>query len=427
MRSGRSLALLIALPLVACEQLPPVPVVTEPQPFRASTEVWSGSAVTITSPAFAGDASLPAVLLDEVPLDAQRIDDTTLIAPVPDAPGAHSLRVVAGNVAPTSVLVHLRGFVEHIEGPLLRGRVEPGRDPRYLFGSGPTSLRRWNIATNKAVDLADSVHAVSCTRGVGPGPNVGELVLLTGGCAAGTWMVWRTEPLAPLTDTTSATTNDFVAVLRTGRWVVLDAGMFSVVACNPGQACAAEAIAGLIGTDVVRSAGGDRAALTGGPLGGGLSNGVPVVNVDAGNVGYRMAALTTAKGAAFSPGGDTLFLAGDSAGAPALVAVHASDGQRVASRALAYTPCAVAADTTQGWLYVAGITPAPAAPRSVLQVFDRGTMNPITTLHVTAAFTYGNQLCRIQQNPIARRLYVVETSAGEFAAPAQIFSFDTPR
>jgi len=427
MHSGRSLALPVALALVACEKLPQVPVVTEPQPFRASTEVWSGSAVTITSPAFAGAASLPAVLLDELPLDAQRIDDTTLIAPVPDTPGAHSLRVVASNVIPTAVVVHLRGFVEHVEGPLLSGRVEPGRDPRYLFGSGPTRLRRWNIATNKAVDLADSVHAVSCTRGVGPGPNVGELVLLTGGCAAGTWMVWRTEPLAPLIDTTSATTNDFVAVLRTGRWVVLDGGTFSVVACNPGQACAAEVIPGLIGTDVVRSAGRDRAALTGGPAGGGLSSGVPVVDVDVGSVSYRVPALTTATGAAFSHGGDTLFLTGDSAGAPALVAVHARDGQRMASRALGYAPCAVAVDTTRRWLYVAGVTTAPAAPRSVLQVFDRGTMNPITTLHVTAALTYGNQLCRIQQNPLARRLYVVETSAGEVAAPAQIFSFDTPR
>ncbi|HET9384674.1 MAG TPA: hypothetical protein VFO67_05975 [Gemmatimonadales bacterium] len=418
-------AIVVVLLLVGCGKPPSVPVVTEPQPFRATSEVWSGSSVTIRSAAFAA-AELPAVLLDEMPLDAYRVDDTTLAAPLPDAPGPHSLRVVAKDVVATAVVIYLRGFVERVEGPLLNGRVEPGRDPRYLFGSGPTSLRRWNLATNKVVDLPDSVHAVSCTRGVGSGPNVGELVLLTGGCAAGTWMVWRTEPLAPLTDTTSARTSDFVAVLRTGRWVVLDAGRFSIVACNPGQACAAATIADLVGADVVRSAGGDRAALTGGPAGGGFSSGVPVVDVDAGHVRYRVPALTTAKGAAFSPRGDTLFLAGDSAGAPALVAVHARDGQRIASRALGYVPCGVAVDSTRGWLYVAGITTAPAARRSLLQVFDRGTMNPITVLHVTAAITYGDLPCRIQQNPLARRLYVVETSAGELAAPAQIFGFDTP-
>src|SRR5688500_18264253 len=117
MDSGRSLALTAALVLVGCDKLPQVPVVGEPQPFRASTEVWSGSAITITSPAFVGDVSLPAVLLDEQPLDAQRVDDTTLIAPVPDAPGAHTLRVIAGDVVPTPVVVQLRGFVEHAEGP----------------------------------------------------------------------------------------------------------------------------------------------------------------------------------------------------------------------------------------------------------------------------------------------------------------------
>jgi hypothetical protein len=64
----------------------------------------------------------------------------------------------------------------------------------------------------------------------------------------------------------------------------------------------------------------------------------------------------------------------------------------------------------------------------MLQVFDRGTMAPITTLHVSSSTTFGTQRCRIVQNPIARRVYVVETRTGEpSGALAQLYSFETPR
>ena len=44
-------------------------------------------------------------------------------------------------------------------------------------------------------------------------------------------MVWHPEPLAA-TDTTSVAVTDFVAVLRTDRWIVLNNGVFSLVACQ---------------------------------------------------------------------------------------------------------------------------------------------------------------------------------------------------
>ncbi|HKA59569.1 MAG TPA: hypothetical protein VKD28_13205, partial [Gemmatimonadales bacterium] len=404
--------------------------VIERQPFRASRDVWSGSSVTISSAAFAGAAALPAVLLDELPLAAHRIDDTTLIAPVPDTPGPHYLRVVAKNVDTASIIVYLRGFVGHVEGPFLSGRVESGRDPRHVFGNGPTSLRRWNIATNKAIDYPDSLHAVTCTRGVGPSPTAGDLVLLTGGCTAGTWMVWRPEPLTA-TETTSVALTDFVAVLRSDRWIVLNGGLFSLVVCESATVCTSEAIAGLVGTDVVRSRRGDRAALLARPTspGAGPTNGMPVVDVAGGAVAYRVPALSTVQGAAFTPDGDTLFLAGDSAGAPALTAVFAADGARLATRTLGLSPCAVAVDGAQRWLYVAGLTTAAAGTTSVLQVLDRATLNVVTTLQVTGADGYADKLCRIVQNPVESRVYVVTTWAGEHnpAVHAQLYSFETPR
>ena len=56
-------------------------------------------------------------------------------------------------------------------------------------------------------------------------------------------------------------------------------------------------------------------------------------------------------------------------------------------------------------------------------------MDLVTTLHVTSDITYGTQLCRIAQNPLERRVYVVETWAGEHnpTALAQLYSFETPR
>ena len=422
--------LCLALLLVACAELPPIPTVIERQPFHASTDVWSGSAITITSAAFAGGAPLPAVLLDQLSLDARRIDDTTLIASIPEAPGPHDLRVVAKNVDTASTVVYLRGFVQHVEGPFLSGRVESGRDPRHVFGNGPTTLRRWNIATNKTIDYPDSLHAVTCTRGVGPSPTVGDLVLLTGGCTAGTWMVWRPEPLTA-TDTTSVAVTDFVAVLRADRWIVLDGGVFSLVACESVTVCISEAIAGLVGTDVVRSPRGDRAALLARPAspGGGPTNGMPVVDVAEGAIGYHVPALSGVQGAAFTPEGDTLFLAGDSAGVPALAAVLAADGARLATRTLGLSPCAVAVDGAHRWLYVAGQVTSSPGPQSVLQVLDRTTLNAVTTLHVTGAAGYGRSLCRIVQNPIESRVYVVTTWAGEHnpGAHAQLYSFETPR
>ncbi|HYU30361.1 MAG TPA: hypothetical protein VEK83_15125 [Gemmatimonadales bacterium] len=413
----------VGIVLAACDKIPTVQPRPELQTYRATPDVWSGGELVVTSHGFAAE-SLPDILLDGQLLAVRRVDDTTVAAVAPDRPGPHTLRVVARVVDPHAVVVQLRGFVNRIEGPLLSGRTEPGRDTRYLFGSGPTGLRRWNIRTNKAIELGDTVHAVSCTRGVGPGPNVSDLVLLTGGCSTGRWLVWHTEPLYPLTDTASAMTDHFVAVLQTGRWVVLADATFSVTACDSGV-CTAETIPGTAVSDVVRSPRRDRAVLLAGTIGDSGTPGVPVIDVGLGSVGYRVPALSAAQGAAFSSAGDTLYLAGESATAFTIVAVRASDGQLFASRSLDFEPCAVAPDQSRPWLYVAGVT---TTGQSRLEVFDRETMQALTTLHVVTDIPYGHELCRILPNPVEHRVYVAETWAGEHnpAAHAQLYVFETP-
>jgi len=414
----------LGLVLAACDA---PPMVNPPQSFRVSTDVWSGGELTLTSAGFATAGLVPDVQLDGRSLIVRRVDDTTVVATLPDSPGQHTLRLLARDVDRKAIALQLRGFLDRTAGPLISGRAEPGRDSRYLFGSGPTSLRRWNIVTNKAIEYADSVHAVSCARGVGPGPNAGELALLTGGCATGRWMSWRTEPLAPLADTTPNATDHFVAVLGAGRWIVVSASFFSLQACDAGS-CTSDSISGTERSDVVRSPRGDRAVLLAQAIGDPQTPGVPVVDIALGKVGYRIRALRAAQGAAFSANGDTLYLAGDSATAFTLLAVRASDGATLASRRLVYGPCAVSADPSRPWLFVAGVVANPSPPHSFLQVFDRRTMNPLTTLHVMSDTTYGLNFCRIASDPIGRRVYVIDTWAGEHnpAAHAQLYSFETP-
>ena len=423
--TSRSMRRILWLGVVvaACDQLPTVKPVPELQPFSASPDVWSGGELIVTSHGFSAE-SLPDILLDGQLLAVRRVDDTTVAAVVPDRPGPHTLRVVARVVDAHAVVVQLRGFVNRIEGPLLSGRTEPGRDTRYLFGSGPTGLRRWNIRTNKAIDLGDTVHAVSCTRGVGAGPTVGDLVLESDGCDGGRWVVWHTEPLYPMSDTAAAITNDFVAVLRHGLWVVVGTTEFSVHACD--TTCTTESIPGTRGIDIVRSPRGDRAPLLARSIGDSAVPGVPVIDVDHGTVSYRVRAVSAAQGGAFSSAGDTLYLAGDSAAGFVLVALVASDGRQLASRPLDFAPCAVGLDQSRPWLYVAGVS--PTSGQSLFQVFDRSSMNPITTLHVTTDLPYGHNLCRVMPNPIEKRVYVAETWAGEHnpAAHAQLYVFETP-
>jgi hypothetical protein len=420
MRSARVVASQVAALLAATCGEPPFGEIATPAPFAVvSNEVWSGSTLTLTSAGFSG--SLPtSVLLGNMPLAFTRFDDTTLIAALPDHPGTHVLRIVAPTVLPGGSVVYLRGFVAHLEGPEFSGRTEPGLDYRYIFGNGPESLRRWNVATNKTQDFGDTIHAVSCTRGVGPGPETGQLVLRRE-CDAEQWMVWRTEPLGVLSDTAAAATDRFVAVLAPGRWVVLRENDFLAVRCDSGS-CSTQTIAGTGGLDVVRSPRGDRAALVAHGTGVPGAGGAPVIDVALGAVGYHIAALRSAQGAAFSRTGDTLYVAGESeAGSVSrLVAVRAGDGAPLASRELAFRACALAVDPVQSWLYVGGM--------SRLQVFDLRTLTPITTLHVTGGSTFGDNFCRILPNPIAHSVIVAETWYREVDLPVhgQLYHFATP-
>jgi hypothetical protein len=157
------------------------------------------------------------------------------------------------------------------------------------------------------------------------------------------------------------------------------------------------------------------------------------VDVASGTIGYKVPPLRSVTGAAFSSAGDTLFIAGQDHAATAspamLLAVRAADGIVLASTTLPFGSCAVAVDQTRPWLYVAGAVFLNGAWRAALQVLDRRTLAPITTLGIPAGIvTAGLNFCRILPSPIERRVYLIDSWDGGFepAARPGLFRFDTP-
>ncbi|HET9384676.1 MAG TPA: hypothetical protein VFO67_05985 [Gemmatimonadales bacterium] len=179
MRRSKALTLGVGLVLAGCADPPTAQ--PDPQPFAVmSSDVWSGTSVTIKSAGFV-DADPSAVLLDDDSLSYTRVDDSTLHVPVPDSPGSHELRVVSSLIQSTPVSIKLNGFLSASEGPVFQGRAVRGAYLTELYGNGPLGLRRWNVSTGATYDYPVSMHDPRLGgRGVGRGTHLGELVLMDG-------------------------------------------------------------------------------------------------------------------------------------------------------------------------------------------------------------------------------------------------------
>src|SRR3989442_8655464 len=136
----------LGLVLAACDA---PPMVTPPQSYRVSTDVWSGSELTVTSAGFPTAGLVPDVELDGHPLVVRRVDDTTVVATLPDSPGQHMLRLLAPDVDSKAIALQLRGFDQRVAGPLINARPRPGPEYRLLFWSGAERLGRRDLVTNK--------------------------------------------------------------------------------------------------------------------------------------------------------------------------------------------------------------------------------------------------------------------------------------
>ena len=421
MRNGSVRALMVGLLLAGCSDPPVQP---DPQPFVVENDdVWSGSSITVRSAGFVG--ADPAVLLDADTLAFTRVNDSTLSVALPDLPGTHQLHIASPSVLSTPVPVHLNGFLGAREGPVFMGRAVRGAELTEVYGSGPTGLRRWNVSTGATLDYPDSMHTETCSRGVGAGPHIGELVLLHGDCSTPRWWLWRIEPTVALLDTTQLGSPRFVDVLGPGRYVLPGSHMTVIIVCD--TTCVQSDTRGESGFDVVHSPTGHRAV----PLAYVVSDtGAPVIDGTTGRLGYYVPQLESVLGAAFSESGDTLYLTGEdnvfTPGVNLLLAARAGDGSPLMVDTLSFNSCGVAVDPVRPLLYVAGNLGAGTNGRSVLGVFDRASLEPIALLHADSAVYYTP--CQVLPSPLERRVYVSPSIEGTFdiRVHSWVASYETP-
>jgi hypothetical protein len=418
MRRSKSPTLALGLLLAACADPPAAQ--PEPQAFVVeSSDVWSGTSLTVRSGGFV-DAEPSAVLLDDDSLLFTRVDDSTIHVSLPDAPGTHQLRVVSNLVLSTPVPVKLNGFLNAEAGPVFMGRAARGANLTEVYASGPTGLRRWNVSTGALFDYPDSMHAETCSRGVGLGTHPGEL-LLNSGCSA--WQVWRVEPTVQPLDT-AVWYNDRFVDQQDNTLVVPGAHYTGILRCD--TPCTGSWTRTESPFDVVYAPAGNRAVVLSYRV---SDTGVAVVDVPGARVNYYVDRLQSAEGAVFSDDGDTLFLAGGdsidyTSDAEFILALRAADGLVVDSVRVPFRVCGVALDPVRSQLYAAGHVSGTGVP--VLAVFDRAHLAPVTLLSAPM-YTWGFP-CMVLPDPLERRIYVIESPDGGFDVRihARIARFETP-
>ena len=175
-------------------------------------------------------------------------------------------------------------------------------------------------------------------------------------------------------------------------------------------------------------------------------SGIPVLDAPSATVAYRLDPyFAWSNGAAFSPTGDTLFIAaGDSASLYngnthfILLALRANDGMILDSVSFSiWTPGAVALDPGGRWIYVSGIQGVGTTRvTATLAVFDRTTFAEVAMLN-TDTVDVGRiryHTCHlIVLDPANHHGYIIDTGIpGDDAHPfplqeaAAVFRFTIP-
>ena len=417
---------------------------------------WSGGQLVLHSQSFAGADSLPTVTVGAGTLTVQSFGRDSVGVTLPDTNGSIALEVRLRDGGLTTVTVSVHGFVSVRDGPALDVNAQ-----MYPWSSGgnPTAL---GLRDGRLVLVDLSTLAVSAPlapdTGLGchanqvgsfpPIPSatvprlVGVLALgdYGGGCGGvGRPLAVPISPTAATPDTGPMTGAQVAVHLARGKWLVsignpgllvytrTDSGTFAQTAANLWQAAGA-----------VVSPRGDRVAPTFTLNGGGVVEGVPIYDAPSGAVAFRLTDFTFVSGpAAFTSGGDTLYVAGvgkDPAYSEEAVAVDATSGS-VLARTIRFTDgpyiyniptSAVAVDPVRSFLYAAGWHGGP-----FLDVLDRATLRLVASVRVPASVTAGLDGSRaiygapwtIVVSPVARRLYVSTYANGQMPQP-YVFEYE---
>lgn len=383
--------------LAACTEVAPAPAVHDLR--LASPDVWSGSELVIVTPPIGAGTPVFELFLDSLPLDARRVDDTTLVAQLPDLPGEHRVSALAAGttafVQPD--IVRLHGFRSRIDRPPLKGNLHiwpaPGRPS--VLGVGRTGPALLDLATGALQQWSDTIHGPGCTLGgIGPSWEPDHFVFQGHRPGVPSWdclnyRVWQLLP-TPVPAADTLPTPRLVQAWATAevapdRWLATTDDHLYGHDCRAG-ACLSNA-------DLFWTGGGDAVFIS--PRGDRvLVNGNPrVLDPETLTILYRLDGLWWAGDAAFSPDGDTLLVVGYGPGDGTLVdrirAFRPDDGAVLADIPLTgpdgttISPTGLAYDPVGPWIYVAGDVALDTLRLPALLVVDRSALRPVALIRAT--------------------------------------------
>jgi len=398
----------VALALISCRGIEVAQV--RFYSVRISTPVvWTSSRVVLTSPDLAGPDTLPVVVIGTDTVSVRFAPPDSLIATAPSSPGLFGVLVGFRGQAPSIVgTVTLAGGYagEWDVGPVSgRPQLWPGAPQTSFAIPADTGLAIVDprLRMMRRV-LGRSYQDASCMTGVGPAAG-GRVAV---GSCGGTLSV-SLDPVA-VADTGPAGAGRFAAQLAPGRWLAAwQHGVASFLRnATGGWDTAAIAYHIEEPLDIAVSPTGARAVIVGRDA---LGTGMPVFSPSSADPAYFLAGLHEIDGAAFNEAGDSLFVLGPST----LSIVRAQDGVILASIPSWTNAYRVVLDPGGKWIYLAGEVPQPGVPyvsqAPALQVLDRATLAPVTTIHAPFGTDLGGSDLYPVLSPSEHRLYVVATCA----------------
>ncbi len=396
-------------------------------PVAFSADAWSGGTLVLESSAFSGADSLPIVMVGSDTLAARTVGRDSVQVTLPDTGGVVTLQIRLRSGGGSAGTVHVHGFIGGVPGPSSEARPYPwpSADATTALTIQGGRLVLVNVTTGSTTTLSSDSLYSPCYRG--PVPAFGDSTVVTAGTMVGTTcavmvaLQLDSSSAPPDTGPPYATAG---MLLAPGVWLAQSTfgnSDFIYRKVAPDSFVAVTGVPCWPNTDFVPSPRGDRLVLTHCLT---LAR-VPVVDPVALSVAYYLD-LATAGGAAFTPGGDTLFIAGgDSTDTRRLLAVDPTNGRVLLQSPPIVGNQAVALDPGHPWVYVAGDVGGVT-----VEVFDRGTLDKVATLRapVTALpGAYGNSmeegLAFFLANFGSRRLYLV-FNAGNETAPLYVMQYD---
>ncbi len=369
-----------------------------------TTQQWSGGSVDIRSASFAALTTLPVFTIGVDTLAATRLDAVTLQVTLPPLQtGGVSLLARSGARADTVgvVSVYGVGLATTIPGDFSYDMsVLPGARPRFIAqGTPPYHVAVLDPVTGQIEEFSGVGPMSYGGIAVGPMPNRFVLIDSTG--RRGLWSLFPTP--TRLDSTPTAIRGDAIAQLTDSTWMGWSTNDVSALNASSG----AQFIEYVNNAQrLILSPRGDRATVA---WVDDVGAQIPVIDMLTGMRAFVLPGVVRAEGAAFSPGGDTLYVATRKGGEDSLRLFTALDGTPITAIAL---PAGlrggyITLDPRNASLFVLARGPGiPGVP--VVLVYDRFTLQLQARLACPGNCTAADGAVQAAAvDTVANRLWVV--------------------